>query len=137
MVPDDGKTDLVIRTSVKGWLAELAKAYRERAPFLLEDDAQVGVDPRSDSLLRMGLKAKLSQREWVGVLISLGVAGVGAWLIVMAVLDPEPYSKVASAIAAGAALLGSGGLVAVKILTHITPPSIRVNPRGGFEIFWA
>jgi len=85
----------------------------------------------------MGKKAKLSPREWTGVLVSLGIAGMGAWLMVMAVLDPEPYTKVAAAIATGAVLLGTGGLVAVRVLTHVKPPNIRVSKTGLFEIYWS
>lgn len=128
---------LRVRTSSKGWMSEVAKAYRERAPFTLEDDAEIGVDPRSDTLLNMGRKGNLTQREWIGVLICLGVAATGAWLLVMAVLDPEPYSKVAAAIATGAVLLGSGGFYAVRILTHVKPPKVKVSSKGVFEIGWA
>src|SRR4051812_35720450 len=112
-------TTQLIRTSKKGWMNELAIVYKARLPFVLEDDADVGIDPREDTLVRMGLKAGLTRREWSGLLITLGIAGIGAWLLVMAVLDPEPYSKVAAAIATGAVLLGTGGLMAVRILTHL------------------
>src|SRR4051812_16118049 len=118
--------ELIVRTSADHWLREVAAAYRGRIPFSLLDDAQLGVDPRQDTLFQMGQKARLSPREWTGVLISLGIAGVGAWLLVLAVLDPEPYSKVASSVITGALLLGTGGLVAVRVLTHAKPPNIRV-----------
>lgn len=126
----------LIKTSAVGWLKQAAEAYKARQPFLLEDDAHIGVDPREDTLMRMGLKAQLSARAWSAVMISVGIAGVGAWLIVMAVLDPEPYSKVAMAIVTGAILLGSGGLTAVRVLTNVKPPNIRVSKMGIFEIYW-
>ena len=126
----------IVQTSSRGWLEKVARAYRERQPIILEDDAQVGIDPRKDTLLQMGLKAKLLSREWAAVLISLGVAGVGTWIIVMAVLDPEPFSKVLATIATGAILLGTGGLMAVRVLTHVKPPNIRVSKSGTFEIYW-
>lgn len=125
-----------IRTSASGWLKDVAEAYRTRKPILIEDDAHLGINPKQDSLLRMGLKAQLSGREWAGVCLSVGVAGVGVWLIVMAVLDPEPFSKVALVIATGALLLGTGGLVAVRILTHLKPPNVRIFKTGVFEIYW-
>lgn len=130
-------TEVLIRTSAANWLRDAASAYRAKIPFQLEDDAQLGIDPREDSLFQMGKKASLSPREWSGVMVSLGVAGVGAWLVVMAVLDPEPYTKVATAIVAGAVLLGTGGLVAVRVLTHAKPPNIRVTKAGSFEIYWS
>ena len=134
-----GKTFLdktLIKTSSTDWLRNVVEAYKERRAFLLEDDAHLGIDPREETILQMGRKANLTRREWSGVLISCGIAGVGVWLIVMAVLDPEPFSKVASTIAAGAVLLGTGGLVAIRILTHIKPPNIRVSKNGVFEIYW-
>jgi hypothetical protein len=115
----------------------LAQAYRERTPVLLEDDAGIGIDPRSHTILDMGRMGSLSARDWSGVLISLGVAALGAWLLVMAVLDPEPYSKVALAIVTGATLAGSGGFYAVHILTKVKPPSVRVSRQGVFEIGWS
>ena len=126
----------IIRTTENGWLKKLADAYKTRMPFVLQDDTNLGVDPREDSLLRMGLKARLTRREWSAVLVSVGIAGVGAWLIVMAVLDPEPYTKVAAAIVSGAVLLGTGGLVSIRVLTNIKPPNIRVSKTGVFEVYW-
>lgn len=126
----------IIKTSAVGWLKQAAESYKKREAFLLEDDAQIGIDPREDTLLQMGRKAKLTARDWTAVLISVGIAGVGAWLIVMALLDPEPYSKVAAAIATGAILLGTGGMLAVRILTHVKPPNVRVSKGGVFEIYW-
>jgi hypothetical protein len=132
---ENGK--LTIRTSARGWMSELARAYRAKEPLVLEDDAEIGIDPRRDTILDMGRRSDLSARDWYGVLISLGVAAVGAWLLVMAVLDPEPYSKVAVAIATGAVLLGSGGFYAVRILTNVKPPRVSVSRTGTFEIDWS
>ncbi len=136
MTQHDKTKEIIVHTSTKGWLEKLAKAYRERQPLLLEDDANVGIDPRVESILQMGLKAKLARREWAAVVVSLGVAGVGTWVLVMAVLDPEPFSKMVATIVSGAVLLGTGGLMAVRILTQIKPPTIRVTKAGSFEITW-
>jgi len=130
-------TNTLIRTSAAGWLKRVAEAYKARSPISIEDDAHIGIDPQEDSLLKMGIKAGLTRREWGAVLVSLGMAGFGVWLVVMAVIDPEPYSKVAAVIAAGAVLIGTGGLVAVRILTHVKPPNIRVSKSGVFEIYWS
>lgn len=125
----------VIRTSSSGWFAQLARAYRARARVVVVDDARVGIHPGSETLLDMGRRASLSVREWAGVLIALGMSSVGAWLVMMAVLDPEPYSKVMGAILAGAAVLGAGGFAAIRILTHHQPPKVTISTHG-FEIAW-
>ena len=124
-----------IATSHQGWLVELSRSYKTREPVLLVDDARIGIDPESETLLLMGKKAKLSPREWSGVLVCLGVSALGAYLLVMAIMDPEPYSKIGLALVTGALLIGSGGFMAVKILTKITPPNVKVTAQG-FEINW-
>jgi hypothetical protein len=72
----------------------------------------------------------------MAVLVSLGVSAAGAYLLVMAILDPEPYSKIAFARATGAFLLAGGGCSAVGVLVGHRPPTVSVSPDGGFEIFW-
>jgi hypothetical protein len=127
--------ELQIRTSDKTWLARLALTYKLRSPVLLLDDAGLGVDPAKESILQMGHRSRLAPREIVALLVELGMAAAGAWLIVMAVLDPEPYSKVSFAIGAGAVLLLGGGFAAIRTLTRDKPPRVRVA-RGGFELAW-
>jgi hypothetical protein len=124
-----------IRTSTQGWLKELSHCYREKQAVILIDDAKIGINPESDTLLVMGHKAKLSTNEWIAVLICLGVSVLGAYLFIMAILDPEPYSKIAIALITGATLIGSGGFGAVQVLTKIKPPSVKVAGMG-FEISW-
>ena len=124
-----------IMTSQPGWLVELSQAYKQKESVLIIDDAQIGINPESETLLMMGKKANLTVREWVAVLICLGVSAAGAYLLVMAILDPEPYSKIAFALATGAILIGTGGFMAVRVLTRIKPPNVKVTGRG-FEIEW-
>ena len=118
------------------WLKQVASAYQEKEEFVLDDDADLGVDPRKDTLIQMGIKAKLSVREWMAVFISVGIAGIGGWLLVAAVLDPEPFSKLAATIGAGAILLSTGGFLAIQMLASIKPPVIRISRTGVFEIRW-
>lgn len=127
--------ELTIRTSTVGWLKDLAKAYKDRSQVLLIDDAQVGVDPAQDTIFTMGRKAGLNREEWMGVVVCLGVAATGAFVVVMAVIDPEPFSKLGFTLAAGATMTLGGGMMAVKVLTRHRPPSVRLT-RGGFEIRW-
>ncbi len=124
-----------IRTSEKGWFANLARAYRARTPVLLVDDARVGIDPQSQSLVTMGLRARLSVADWVAVGVSVGMSAAGITMVVLAFLDPEPTSKLGLLVGGGAACVLTGGLTAVGILTRRRPPSIEVSPRG-FSIRW-
>jgi len=126
---------LTIHTSGSGWLSELARAYRERQAVLVVDDAQVGLDPAGESLLAMGVRARLGPREWTGVAVALGMGAFGAWMVVAAVLDPDPTSKLWLLVGSGAALCATGGWGAIRVLTHLRPPTVRLSPRG-IDISW-
>lgn len=126
---------IVIRTSEKDWLARLTRAYRERAEVDLVDDAGVGIDPASQSLLQMGLTGKLTRREWTAVGISGGMTLFGAGLVVAALLDPDPTSKLGLLVASGALLALTGGFQTISLLTREKPPSIAISPKG-IHIDW-
>jgi hypothetical protein len=127
--------ELTIRTSETGWLAQLALAYREEREVLVVDDAEIGLDPRSQSLLAMGKEYGLARREWAGVLVSLGLSGVGLWMVSAAIISPEPTSKLWLLVGGGSVLLITGGHQAVGILTHRKPPVVEIT-RLGFRISW-
>jgi hypothetical protein len=124
-----------IRTSQQGWLTELAKAYRSRDQIVIVDDLNVGIDPSSQTILQMGLRSKLSRNDWIAVGISSGIGIVGIGAIVLAVVDPDPTSKLGLLIASGAILTATGGFNAIRILTNRKPPKVRVSPTG-IEIEW-
>ena len=126
---------IIIRTSEKDWLARLTRAYRERAEVDLVDDAGVGIDPASQSLLQMGLSGKLTRREWTAVGISGGMTLFGAGLVVAALVDPDPTSKLGLLVASGALLALTGGFQTIHLLTREKPPSITISPRG-IHIDW-
>ena len=126
----------VIRTTSPDWLSQLAAVYKAKQPITLIDDAQIGINPEEHTLLEMGKKSKLTVQEWVGVVIALGVSALGAWLVVMAVIDPEPWSKVGFAIGAGVVMTMGGGYAAIRILTGHKPPNVKVAATGTFEIRW-
>ena len=126
-----------IKTSESGWLARLSKAYRTKASIVFIDDAGTGADPRSMNLREMGGKARLSLNQWAGALVGAGMAGWGATMVAAAVVDPEPTSKLGLLVGSGAVMVLGGGFAAMRVLTGVTPPKIRVLPGGGFEIRWS
>lgn len=127
-------SDLAIYTSSPKWLRDLARAYKSQMTVTLIDDARLGVNPVNQTLLDMGRKANLGVQDWVAVIIGLGVGAVGAWLIVMAVLDPEPYTKIGFVIAAGGVMTMGGGYSAMRVITGHKPPHVKISPSGEFEI---
>ena len=132
---DDGEQELTIKTSKPGWLARLAKAYKDRRPVTVVDDAEVGIDPSSQTILDMGKRAGISYQEWVAVLVSLGLTGIGVWMVVAAVLDPEPTSKLWLLVGGGTVCVLGGGFSAIRVLTKSRPPSVEFGP-GGIRIRW-
>jgi hypothetical protein len=131
----DSVDDSVLRTSAKGWVGTLAKAYKSRVHILLIDDANVGINPARESLVAMGIKARLSVEEWIAVGVSIGMSAAGTVMVVLAFIDPEPTSKLGLLIGGGAVCVLAGGLTAVRILTRLRPPNISAGA-GGIRLSW-
>jgi pimeloyl-ACP methyl ester carboxylesterase len=125
----------VIRTSEKGWVGVLAKAYKSRGRVLLIDDANTGIDPNRDSLVAMGIKAHLAIEEWIAAGVSIGISAAGSVMVVLAFIDPEPTSKLGLLVGGGAVCVLAGGLTAIRILTRLRPPNISAGA-GGIRISW-
>ncbi len=83
----------------------------------------------------MGLSGSLSRREWTAVSVSGGMTVFGAGLIVAAVLDPDPTSKLGLLVGSGALLALTGGFQTIHLLTRLRPPSITISARG-IHIDW-
>lgn len=128
--------ELVIRTSERGWYTALARAYKDRVAVLVIDDAAVGFDPSEDTLYNIARKAKLSAREIAGACVAIGMSVVGVGLVVAAIVDPEPTSKLTALVTGGIVLVATGGASAVWILADRKPPTVKAGPKG-FEISWA
>jgi len=133
--PEGAGSTGTILTSQKGWFERLAKAYRDRQPVLLVDDARVGIDPESQSLVSMGIKAGLSPADWAAVGVAVGMSAAGVMMVVLAFLDPEPTSKLGLLVGGGAVCVLTGGLTAVAVLTRRRPPNVEMSA-GGFKISW-
>jgi hypothetical protein len=127
--------EIVIRTSVQNWFQQLVDAYKQRMPILLIDDAKVGIDPANQSLVAMGLKAKLSTSDWTAVGVAVGMSAAGVMMVVLAFVDPEPTSKLGLLVGGGAVCVLTGGLTAIHILTKLRPPNVHVGPMG-IHITW-
>jgi hypothetical protein len=127
--------ETIVKTSDPDWLRTLARLYRARTAGVILDDAGLGINPGDQSLLQMAREAGLSKREIGGVCVALGMSGVGVTMVVLAVLDPEPTSKLGLLVGGGAVCVLGGGFSAIRILTQHKPPNIRATPHG-IEISW-
>jgi hypothetical protein len=126
----------IVRTSQPRWLDALARNYKARSPILLIDDAGIGLDPGSQTLLLMAKQAGLSHREVAGACVAAGMSAVGITMIVLAFVDPEPTSKLGLLVAGGTVCTLYGGFSAMRIFTKHTPPNVTVSARG-IQISWS
>ena len=111
----------VIRTSDSDWLQKALECYRDKQVFNLIDDANIGLDS-TDLISAVRLIAKTKKAGGIGakgiatILTSLGLSSVGVWLVLAAIVDPEPTSKLGILIAGGVALIALGGLSILRSL---------------------
>jgi hypothetical protein len=131
----DDSLEKIVRTSDPNWLRTLALLYRARASGVLVDDAGLGIHPEDQTLLQMARVSGLSKREIASVSVALGMSTVGVTMVILAVLDPEPTSKLGLLVGGGAVCVLGGGFSAIRILTQHKPPNIRATAKG-IEIFW-
>jgi hypothetical protein len=129
------RLDDLIKTSDQRWLERLARAYKDRMPVSVVDDANVGIDPSTQTLFQIARLVGMSAREIAGVAVALGMSVAGAAMVALAILDPEPTSKLGLLVGGGVTCLLCGGFSAIKILTREKPPNVRVTP-SGFKIEW-
>jgi len=125
----------VLNTSDKDWFKQLAQSYQKRESIILIDTAGVGIDPDHQSLMQMGLKAKMTTREITGALTAMGIGATGMALLIAAYVDPEPYSKLGLLIGSGAVLTLTGGMSAVWIFMRQKPPNVKVSGKE-INITW-
>ena len=83
----------------------------------------------------MGLQAGFGFKQWkqVGACSGIGIVGVG--LFAMAMIDPEPTSKLTLILVTGAFLAISGAGGAVYLLTGLKPPAVQLEGNR-FSIRW-
>lgn len=83
----------------------------------------------------MGRQAGLGLTDWKRVAGCAGISVFGAGLIGLAMLDPEPTSKLGLILGSGAFCILSGAGGALYLLTGLKPPTVE---RDGavFRIRW-
>jgi len=111
----------VIRTSNEKWLEKALELYKNKTPFEFVDDFGIGIT-EEDLISAVALikaakeKGGITWKEIAGILTGLGMSGVGIWMIVIAVADPEPTSKLGILLAGGVLLVLTGGLSILRCL---------------------
>ncbi len=112
-----------IKTSSKNWLEEALQEYSLKNEFTLIDDKTLSLKENdlnsAVSLIKAAkVKGKKSIRQITKVLLGLGLSSAGIYVIILAIADPEPTSKLSLLLVGGIILAISGGygtLTALKI----------------------
>jgi hypothetical protein len=124
-----------INTTDENWFEKAIKAYSKKQAFSINDNKQIGLketDVKSAvSLISFAKKQhSISWKKITQVLASIGITGVGVWIIAAAIADPEPTSKLTLLIAGGLVLALTGSLGTLASLGLKFTVSAR---RGGTE----
>jgi hypothetical protein len=126
----------VVKTSHPDWLAEALHLFIEKKPFRFVDDAGKGFT-EADLISAVQLiraareKAGVPWKSICTILAGMGISGTGMALIWLAVIDPEPTSKLAILLVGGVLLIFTGSLAILRALGF----SFRVSARGEFGEF--
>jgi hypothetical protein len=111
----------IIKTSEENWVKRAMKAYTQKQTFDLIDDKELGLsekDVQSAVNLMRFLKKEnhLNIKEISQVLVGLGITASGVWMVVAAIADPEPTSKLGLLIGGGLILAITGSLGTLRAL---------------------
>lgn len=124
-----------ISTSDNQWFEKALKAYSSKKEFTLSDEQMLGLsanDVKSAVSLIAFMKRnqKMPWKKITQVLASIGITGIGVWIIAAAIASPEPTSKLTLLVTGGLVLTLTGSLgtlAALGLKFHVTAK------RGGTE----
>jgi len=110
-----------IRTSQDNWVDVAIKSYTKKIEFNLIDDAELGLSEKDVKsamhlLAFMKREKRLSINDISTILIGLGITASGVWIVLAAIADPEPTSKLTLLIAGGMVLALTGSLGTLRAL---------------------
>ena len=110
-----------IKTSNPEWLEIALKKYSLKKEFIFIDDAKLGMtekDLKSAVNLIKASKAKAGKtvKQITAVLVGIGMSSAGIGIVILAIADPEPTTKLSLLIAGGFILAISGGYGTLRAL---------------------
>lgn len=123
----------IIRTSEKNWLEKAIELYTEKTAFTFKDDAGLGLSQKdlksAVSLIRAAKsKGKYSKRNIIAALAGVGITGAGVWIVLLAIVDPEPTTKLGLLITGGFVLAVTGAVgtfAALGVIFRVTAKSAK------------
>lgn len=130
--------NLIIKTSDTEWLKIAIDNYSKKQAFTLVDDANIGLTEKdlvsAVTLIRAAKKKGGSSIKTIAqALTSIGITGAGVYIVILAIADPEPTSKLGLLITGGLVLAVTGSLGALSSLG--IKFSIAAKTFGGNEFY--
>ena len=127
-----------IKTSDSNWRTQLMQAVNQQQSIMLIDDAQLGFYDKSDLsayIASQPTEKKITPAALLSMASNVGLTGIGVWLVRLAIVDPEPTSKLSLLVAGGITCILTGSLSFQRHLTAQSPPSIEMTLEG-IRIYW-
>jgi hypothetical protein len=130
----------IIRTSDKKWLEKALEFYKTKCAFDFLDDVPLGIGHNdlvsALALIKAAKNSGAITWQQIGVILTgLGMSGMGIWMIAVAVVDPEPTSKLGILLGGGVVLALTGGLsilygfgVKWRVTAKVGNSAIHVEP---------
>jgi len=111
--------DNTINSSDINFIQKVLSSFKKREPFVFNDDRNYGFSENDFSnalyfLKKIKEEIGFSWKEFGQVLAGTGVCSAGLWIIRVAILDPEPTSKLWLLISGGAVLAVVGSLTVIN-----------------------
>lgn len=121
MKKEDAIENPVILTSDENWVDRAMKAYTKKVAFDLVDDAKIGLSEKDvksaiNLLSFMKKERKMKLKDISSVLVGLGITASGVWIVLAAIADPEPTSKLTLLVTGGLILALTGSLGTLRAL---------------------
>ena len=118
---ENNREELTIRTSQENWVDTAIKAYTKKQEFSLIDDSELGLSEKDvksamNLLAFMRKERRMKIKDISSVLVGIGITASGVWIVLAAIADPEPTSKLSLLIAGGLILALTGSLGTLRAL---------------------
>ena len=102
------------------WIKEVLDAFMSRKAFIIENFpynlSSEAVISSGIEFLKLLNKEGMSYKEIAQLLVGIGISSAGMWLVWLAIIDPEPTSKLAILTVGGIVLIAVGGIAALRAL---------------------
>jgi hypothetical protein len=122
-----------IITSDNEFIKKILQLFKKGKSFEVYDDEGYGFKKEDfenafNFLKKIKETTGLSWNEIGQILTGIGLSAAGIWIVRLAIIDPEPTSKLGLLVASGAILILSGGFAILKAFG--SKWNVNVNLRG-------